>query len=304
MSAGNTGGGTPGEGDDPFAYLYRPEDGQPQAPSGPRQPSYNQVRPVGQRTFGGQQGQQGGGYGYPPQQHPDARYAAPETRPQGMPPGGHGGHGRRQAPEPRRNGLLIGAIAVVLAVVIGVGAAIVFSGGEDDNQADGQETTAPTDDSENGGDDGGDDEPSEAPTGDTADGGLPAAEMSDLQLSGISVASGLEGARSSDGSYVAVQNAQNSTITWSFEYDGEPGTYRVNIGYSVASDGQTMAMSFNSTPREDPVEMLNYGATQLGEGWYSTWKQVELTAGTNTVQLTCAGSCDVLVDSLTVGENE
>ncbi|TDC23708.1 hypothetical protein E1265_11990 [Streptomyces sp. 8K308] len=302
MSAGNTGGGAPGEGDDPFAYLYRPEAGQPQAPSGPRQPSYNQVRPVGQRTYGGQQGQRGG-YGYPPQQ-PDARYAAPETRPQGMPPAGHGGHGRRQAPEPRRNGLLIGAIAVVLAVVIGVGAAIVFSSDDGDNQAEGTETTAPPDDSGGSEGEGTDDDPTEGQTEEEApEGALPVAELSDLQLSGIGVASDFEGARSADGSYVAVQNAPNSTISWSFEFDGDPGAYRVYIGYSVASDGQTMGFAVNGTPRQDPVEMQNYGATALGEAWYETWKQVDLVQGTNTVQLNCAASCDVLVDTLEVREN-
>ncbi|MDT0322907.1 carbohydrate-binding protein [Streptomyces millisiae] len=306
MSAGNTGGGTPGEGDDPFAYLYRPEDGQPQAPSGPRQPSYNQVRPVGQRTYGGQQGQgqgQRGGYGYP---QPDTRYAAPETRPGGVPPVGHGGHGRRQAPEPRRNGLLIGAIAVVLAVVLGVGAAIMFSGDGDENQADGTETTAPPDDSSNDdGEGGADDEPSDEPTDEDAAGELPVAELASLQFGGgAGLQTGVANARSDDGSYITV--TPNSTITWTFDLQGDPGQYYFYTGYSTVSDGQSMSFSVNGTAREDGVDLKDWatGSDEWADSWVSTFNLVDLQEGQNTIQLSCTSSCDVLIDQFLISEEQ
>jgi hypothetical protein len=121
---------SPPEGDDPFGYLYRQEGGAPGAPpAAPQQPSYRQVRPVGERTYAGQQ--QNGGYGYPQQQpqQQNPYYAAPEAQPGGGYPGGPGRGGYDDEDEsPRRNTMLIGAIAVVTAVVLGVGAAIVFSG--------------------------------------------------------------------------------------------------------------------------------------------------------------------------------
>ncbi|MCI0383666.1 carbohydrate-binding protein, partial [Streptomyces sp. CNQ085] len=91
MTAGNNGSGTP-ENDDPFAYLYRSEGGTggdagaaaPQ-PGVPRT-SYNHVRAVGERRYGGQQGQQQGPPPHQPQQpphQPSAHYAAPETVPGG-----------------------------------------------------------------------------------------------------------------------------------------------------------------------------------------------------------------------------
>ncbi|MFC9683474.1 carbohydrate-binding protein, partial [Streptomyces sp. NPDC056948] len=147
MTPGNNGASTP-EDDDPFGYLYA--DGQAngaQPPSGgygyPN--SVNRVRAVGTRSYGQQQPQAGAGqtaaYGQVPQQQgghgrPNAHYAAPETLPGGggattapqhqVGGGGRGGRG------PNTKGLLIGAVAVVAAVVIGIGIAML-SGDKDDN---------------------------------------------------------------------------------------------------------------------------------------------------------------------------
>ncbi|MDT0343317.1 carbohydrate-binding protein [Streptomyces litchfieldiae] len=304
MSAGHTGQGTPDEGDDPFAYLYRPENGQAQAPQGPRQPSYNQVRPVGERTFGGQQGHR-----QPPAQppRPDAYYAAPETQPGGTPPYGGPPDRRRPAPEPRRNGLLIGAIAVVVAVVLGVGAAILFSGDENDPEAGGGSTTEPTDDGGDGGGEEPTDDPSDDPTDEEPDPGeLPAAELTDLQLgNGAAVASEIGGARSADGSYIAIQGAPGSTVTWTFDFTGEPGLYRLYTGYSTVTEGQGMSFAVNGTPRTDPVNMKDYatGSDQWDSSWVSTYNQVELKEGANTVQFTCTSSCDVIIDQMYITED-
>ncbi|MDT0268098.1 carbohydrate-binding protein [Streptomyces sp. DSM 44915] len=301
MSAGNTGQGTPDDGDDPFAYLYRPEAGQAQPPAGPRQPSYNQVRPVGERTFGGQQG-------YRQQQQqpsPDARYAAPETQ-----PGGYGGgppHDRRRADQDnRRNGLLIGAIAVVLAVVLGVGAAIFFSSGDGDDTAGGdQPTSEPTDDGagEDEGGTGGEEEPEPEPEPD----GLPTADVSRLPLAGdAAVEATIPGSRAESGSYIALQNQQGSGITWTFELTGDPGRYRLYTGYSVISDDQTLSFSINGMPRPDPVNLRDYNENSDAweESWQSTYNLVDLVEGENTIEFTCADSCDVVIDQIYLSEPE
>ncbi|RMI41849.1 carbohydrate-binding protein [Streptomyces triticirhizae] len=300
MSAGNSGQGTPDGGDDPFAYLYRPEAGQAPPPAAPRQPSYNQVRPVGERTFGGQQG-------YRQQHSPDARYAAPETQ-----PGGYGGgppsDRRRGDQDNRRNGLLIGAIAVVLAVVIGVGAAILFSGDGENDEASGQETAEPTDDGDGGGEDdegatGEEEEPSDEPETDE----LPAADITQLTLTGgAALEATFQGSRADSGSYVALLNRQGSTITWTFDFQGEPGTYRVYMGYSAISDGQTLSFSVNGTPREDPVKLLDWNdaSDAFDDSWAHTWNLVELVEGENTIQYSCTASCDAVVDQLYISEDQ
>ncbi|WP_168220745.1 hypothetical protein [Streptomyces sp. RFCAC02] len=314
MSSGHTGAGTPDEGDDPFAYLYRPADGSAPQRQTPRQPSYNQVRPVGERTFGGQQG----GYGYPPQQQrpqtppngagPDARYAAPETQampggPRHTPPPA----GRRGAPPPRRNGLLIGAIAVACAVLLGVIGAIAFSGGGDeDDRAGDDPTTAPSD---TGGDgQGGDDEPSDEPTEDEDEAGeLPTAGRENLQVSGAGWEDSVENASSDDGSYIALHNAKNSTITWSFELDGEPlDQYWFYVSYSAVSDGQSLSFSVNGEQRDDAVDLKDWatGSDEWADSWVKTFNYVNLQEGENTIQMTCSDSCDVLIDRVWLSDHE
>jgi hypothetical protein len=320
MSAGNSGAGMPPEhDDDPFAYLYRPEGGQPGDGQGqqpparpPRQPSsYHQVRPVGERTFGGQRPRQGYGYPQPSQQQPqqqpqpDAYYAAPETQPGG--PGGPAGRRRTQPPEPpRRNGLLIGAIAVVLAVVVGVGAAILFSGDDSDTTAGDDPSGSETQDT--GGGDGGNGE--ESPSGEEStppeDGELPAADLAALQYGGgAAVSSGVEGARSQDGSYVQGL-ASGSTITWTFDLQGEAGTYWLYTTYSAISDGQTLDFSLNGTPRDDAVQLDDYNdnSDEYDSSWTYTFNLVDLQPGENTIQYTCSSSCDVLVDQIFLADHE
>ncbi|UED85684.1 hypothetical protein [Streptomyces profundus] len=299
MSAGNTGQGTPDEGDDPFAYLYRPEGGAAgQQPVAPRQPSYNQVRPVGERTFGGQQG-------YRQQPSPDARYAAPET--QG---GGYGGppDRRRNDQDSRRNGLLVGAIAVVLAVVLGIGAAILFSDDEGgDDEAGGGETTEPTGGADDGDDEGSSEgDPDPEPSDDAEPEELPAADITQLSLGGgAALEATFDGARSDSGSYVALAGRQGATVSWSFDFQGEPGMYYLYTGYSVITDDQTMSFSVNGTPREDPVKLVDYSPNdEWDTSWVRTFNQVELVRGQNTVEYTCGGSCDAAIDELFVTDEQ
>ncbi|MFD0357551.1 hypothetical protein ACFVHW_28000 [Streptomyces sp. NPDC127110] len=169
------GANQPGD-DDPFGYLYA--DGQaagatppgqgggygypgptaggpPGAQPGVPRTSYNQVRTVGERTYGGQRG------AVPQQQPPQAyqaQYQAPEAlqangygvpqqpsaqtaHSQPVPPrrGGRGGGGGGGS---SRRGLLIAAVAVVAAIGIGIGAAVVF--GKDKDKGDKNQAVGPT----------------------------------------------------------------------------------------------------------------------------------------------------------------
>jgi hypothetical protein len=310
----------PPDDDDPFAYLYRPEGQQagggqqPQAPRQPRQPSsYHQVRPVGERTFAGQQ-QRPQGYQPPPQQQPqqpqpDAYYAAPEAQPGA--PGGGPGRRRMPPPEPaRRNGLLIGAIAVVLAVVVGVGAAILFSGDGSDSTAGDDPTGSSTQDA--GGSDG--QNPDESPSdgeSSPADGELPAAELAALESAGglgggAVLDSAIEGARSSNGSYITGLNTPGATVTWTFDLEGESAQYRLYTTYAVVSDDQTLGFSVNGEPRDDVVDLQDYDpATDEWENsWFNTWNLIDLQQGENTIQLTCAESCDAVIDQIFLSDHE
>ncbi|GAA1896692.1 CBM35 domain-containing protein [Streptomyces sodiiphilus] len=310
MSAGNHGmGGHPPENDDPFGYLYRP-DGQQAggAPQAPPQPTYNQVRPVGERTYGGQQGHGTNGYGYPgPQGSP--HYAAPETQPGGAGYGGRSGRGAHgDDPGPRRNGLLIGAIAVVAAVVIGVGAAILFSGDDEDGDRAGGDATPTAGSDAKGGDEGEDDtdesdeeEPEEEPEE------LPSVEVTALELSnGARLDSSIDGARSADGSYVTDMNLPGATLSWTFDFQGEPGDYRLYVGYSLPKGNQALSFAVNTQIRDDKLTMDDYAeADDWAKNWVRTYRIINLDQGQNTIHIGCdqGDKCDVIIDQIWIAEN-
>ncbi|ANB07063.1 carbohydrate-binding protein [Streptomyces ambofaciens] len=315
MTPGNNGASTP-EDDDPFGYLYA--DGQAngaQPPSGgygyPN--SVNRVRPVGARQYGAPQGQaaQTAAYGQAaPQQgtygRPNAHYAAPETFPGGGAPTApqqstHGGGGGRRGPNTK--GLLIGAVAVVAAVVIGIAVAMTSSGSEDDKGGDeAGGGTAPTQsqttDPSPSSSDGAEDEVK-----------LPASDAKTLRLSpGVTTASDIKGAKSDGGVYVAGFNQVGAKVTWTVDGIKEAGSYRFNVRYGIPGVDADATLMVNGKAESRPMNMKNFGGTPQGDwekGWQTTWANVNLTEGTNTIELACnAGNkCDVLLDqfSLTTG---
>ncbi|WP_165988282.1 hypothetical protein [Streptomyces sp. YIM 98790] len=324
MSAGNNGMGGAPEGDDPFGYLYRQDgDGQGPAPQAP--PTYQQVRPVGERQYGqraaggmGAPPLSAGHGGYPQQQSPDARYAAPEAVP-GSPYGG----GRRAeglGPDggeepPRRNGLLIGAIAVVTAVVLGVGAAILFSGDDSGNDpsADGGDTTG---ENEDPADDAGNQQGEAPAEEDPKDGEeeeepieFPEAGLGSLTLTGGAVLAGdVANARSADGTYVGGLNNTGATVAWTFDFEGDPGTYRMYVGYSVAKGDQKMSFAVNSQSEiRTDLNLKDYAKNDaFDKNWVRTWNNVELVTGQNVIYIGCdkGDKCDVLIDKILIAENE
>ncbi|MFJ8658449.1 CBM35 domain-containing protein [Streptomyces sp. NPDC093795] len=318
MAAGNDGANKP-ENDDPFGYLYA--DGQAagaqppggggygypgpaQAQPGVPRTSYNQVRTVGERQYGGQT--QGHGQAYvPPQQQatygqPQAQYAAPETYggpPRQSPPPQHqhGGSGRG----PNTKGLLIGAVAVVAVVVIGITAAVISnSGGDDkDKQAGGGTTaTAPAQVSE---------KPSAEPSADETPVELPKQDAATLKLGGTAgLAKDVKGAEGSDGTYVAGFNQVGSSVTWKANMPVD-GDYRLTVRYAIPAVDANATLTVNGKVNSSPIGLKNFihsSDPNLEKNWQTTWAPVTLQKGENEIRISCetGNQCDVLLDWLEV----
>ncbi|MFF5312691.1 CBM35 domain-containing protein [Streptomyces massasporeus] len=307
MTPGNNGASTP-EDDDPFGYLYA--DGQAngaQPPSGgygyPN--SVNRVRAVGTRQYGQQsQTAQTAPYGQVPQQgtysQPNAHYAAPETLPGGattaqqqMPAGGGGGRGGRG---PNHKGLLIGAIAVVAAVVVGIGVAML-GGDKDKDDASDEVGTNPTQSQES--------KPSpSASKGGAAQTDLPEVDAKALRLSpGLTTASDFKGAKADGGVYVTGFNQVGAKVTWTVDGIEKAGSYRLYVRYGIPGVDANATLVVNGDAQDRPVNMKNFGGLPKGDwekGWQETWSNVNLTKGTNTIEIACneGNQCDAVLDQL------
>jgi len=313
MTSGNNGASTP-EDDDPFGYLYA--DGQAngaQPPSGggygyPN--SVNRQRAVGQRQYGQQQAPAAATapYAQVPQQpgtynQPNSHYAAPETFPGGAPTSqqqsfrsdGGGGRGRG----PNTKGLLIGAIAVVAAVVIGIGIAMMNGDSSDDKAGSDASTNPSTSQSS---------EPS-ASTSSAAAADLPKSDAKTMRLDGgTSTASDVKGAQADGGVYVQGFNQVGASVTWTVNGIEKSGTYRVYVRYSIPGVDADGTLSVNGKANTSPLNMKNFGGLPKGDwekGWQTTWAQVSLNKGTNTIQLSCqqGNQCNALLDQFSVTEN-
>ncbi|MEU6610809.1 carbohydrate-binding protein [Streptomyces shenzhenensis] len=307
MTPGDNGASTP-EDDDPFGYLYA--DGQArgaQPPSGgygyPN--SVSRVRAVGERQYGqpaqapyGQQTvpQQQGAYG-----QPNAHYQAPETFPGGPPAGQQppqaGGGGGRGGRGPNTKGLLIGAIAVVAAVVIGISIAMLNGNSNDDNKGDQAGGATPTQ-SESA---------SASPSGSSSaagEGELPTIDAKALRLGGsAALASDVEGAQADGGTYVGNLNQPGNSVTWTVDGIPDDGAYTVFAHYSTAGEDQSMTLTINGKAFGSKLSMDNYAHAADGDfakGWTTTYAWPTLNKGTNTITLSCGDGdkCNVLLDQL------
>ncbi|MER7623502.1 CBM35 domain-containing protein [Streptomyces sp. NPDC126503] len=322
MAAGNNGASKP-EDDDPFGYLYA--DGQAagaQAPQGggygypgpaPAQPgvprtSYNQVRTVGERQYGAPT--QGHGQAYvPPQQQapygqPHPQYAAPETyggppsRPTPAPPQHGGGQGRG----PNTKGLLIGAVAVVAVVVVGIAAAVISNTRDDKDPRAGGGTptsvpTAPASQSQ--------ETPSAEPSSEPTPEELPKQDAATLRLGGsAALGKDVKGAEGIDGAYVAGFNAPGSSVTWKANMpDG--GQYRLTVRYTIPAVDANATLTVNGKPNQQPIGLKNFihsSDPNLEKNWQTTWAPVTLQKGENEIKISCeqGNQCDVLLDWLQV----
>ncbi|WP_406861717.1 CBM35 domain-containing protein [Streptomyces sp. HUAS MG47] len=318
MAAGTSGANTP-EDDDPFGYLY--EDGQasgaqpprsggygypgPAAQPGVPRTSYNQVRTVGERQYGGH----GPASQQQPYGQPNAQYAAPETYPGGAPTrqspippqrgGGHGGGGGRG---PNTNGLLIGAIAVVAVVVIGITVAIVTNGdeNEDPTAGGGTPSTAPT-------------AVQESPTGEPKDDEtpqqLPQQDAATLKLGGsAALAKDIKGAEGADGAYVTGFNALGSSVTWQAEVE-KAGRYYLSVRYAIPAKDANATLSVNDKANSNPIGLKNFihsSDPNWEKNWQTTWAPVDLKDGMNTIKISCeqGNQCDAIFDWLKITEKK
>ncbi|MFF3322188.1 carbohydrate-binding protein [Streptomyces sp. NPDC002889] len=313
MTAANNGASTP-EDDDPFGYLY--EDGQaagatppgqgrgygypgPAAQPGVPRTSYNQVRTVGERRQYGQVPQQQA-YG-----QPAPHYAAPETYPgsgtatRQIPAqqGQGGGHGGGRSGGPNTKGLLIGAIAVVAVVVIGIGAALMSGGDEKDKAGD-----------QPGG--GGSPAPAESvgqspePTPeDPAPAELPKQDAATLRLGPpATLGKDIPGAKGADGAYVMF-NGVGGSAGWSVDVP-EAGEYTMFITYSVPGKDAKTSLTINSgQPRS--INMSNFAKAAEGDwakGWTHTYAYVNLEKGKNDLKISCeqGDQCEAYLDQVSL----
>jgi hypothetical protein len=311
MTPGNNGASTP-EDDDPFGYLYA--DGQArgaQPPSGgygyPN--AVNRVRTVGERRYGQQPAQaprygqqaQPGQYGQVPPQgapgRPNAHYQAPESFPGGAPTTqqaayGNGGGGGRRGPNTK--GLLIGAIAVVAAVVIGIGVAMMGDDSQDDKAGGDASTTPSTSQSS---------EPSQSASG-NAVAELPKSDAKDLQLGGgAATASDVEGAQADGGTYVGNLNNVGASVTWTIDDIPKAGVYTVFAGFSATGEDQSLTLTVNGKPFGSKLNLGNFAQAADGDfakGWTKTYAWPTLKQGSNTISISCqdGDKCNVLLDQL------
>ncbi|NEB81848.1 carbohydrate-binding protein [Streptomyces sp. SID14478] len=318
MAPGNNGASTTPEDDDPFGYLYA--DGQaagatpPDSGGGgygypnPRS-SYHHVRAVGERQYGQQQ--QSYGQQVPTQQQtaaynqPNTHYQAPETLPGGAPaqPGSprapRGGGGRGGGPNTKA--LLIGAVAVVAAVVIGIGVAMLSNSGDDDK---GDEAgSKPSGASQSV-------QPSETPSqsASSAPLDLPKTDAKSLTLAGGPVvASDVKGAKSAGGEYVAGFNKVGASVTWTVSDIPKDGAYRLYVNYGVPGKDSDATIDVNGKKQTRPLNMTNFAHAKEGDwekGWTNTWAIVQLTKGTNAITVSCdeGNTCDANIDQMWLSE--
>jgi hypothetical protein len=318
MTAENQGTGAP-EGDDPFAYLYRQEGGGAEGgaattpqPGVPRR-SYNQVRAVGERQYGGGPQQYGGAqapgqsaYREHGQGSPSAHYAAPETVPGGRAamrrsgaggPGGPDGPGRGRGGG-NRNGLLIGAVAVVAAVVVGIGAAMLVNG--DDPADTGGTQAGPTADP-GGGQSGGGEENDGNENKDDQKVDLPDEDAAALRLGGkAAVQRTIPGAQGRNGAYVTGMNSVGSSAAWDLKVP-KAGKYTVFVRYSVPGKDADSTLTVNGDPHDRPLNMKNFAGAEKDDwekGWTNTFAWVTLKEGNNRVAISCGegNRCGFLLD--------
>ncbi|WP_030734830.1 carbohydrate-binding protein [Streptomyces sp. NRRL S-31] len=299
MTPGDNGASTP-EDDDPFGYLYA--DGQARGAQPPSGGGYgypnsvSRVRAVGERQYGQQQATYGqgvpqqGGYG-----QPSAHYQAPETLPGGAP------SGRRAAPQntgrrgPNTKGLLIGAIAVVAAVVIGIGVAMI-NGNTDDDKSGDQAQPGPTQSQTSS--------PSPSGSSSATPGELPKSDAEALGLDGgATKASDVKGAKATGGVYVTGFNQVGAKVTWVVNGIQNAGTYRLYVRYGVPGADANATLLVNGQANTQPLNMKNFGNTPAGDwekGWKTTWANVNLNEGTNTIVVACndGNQCNAVLDQL------
>ncbi len=190
--------------------------------------------------------------------------------------------------------MLIGAIAVVAAVVIGIGIAVL--NGDDGKKTGNQAGTTPTQSQSH--------EPSPSGSSSAGSGNLKidAADGSAQLSGGATVASDVKGAQAAGGKYVGGLNQVGSSITWSVDVPSG-GLYTLFANFSAAGSDQTMTVSVNGKPFGTGLPLKNYRHAKDGDfanGWTTTYVWPTLEQGSNTISVSCqpGDKCNALIDQL------
>jgi hypothetical protein len=314
------------EDDDPFAYLYRGQEGE-DARSATPQPgvprtSYQQATQVGRVQYG-QPRQQPGGQPqapqYQPPQYPQAQYPQTQQYQQQTPPPGQqttqlpapgggklpppgGGRSRGRSGGSSR-GVTYGAIGVALAVVVGIGVALLSSGGDPkpsvaSTAASQAASAAPS----------GSGSTSASASPSTA---LPGAtNVSAMTLGGGAVATNNHtGSASTDGKFVPL-TASGMSVTWANVTVPTAGSYTFWVHYANAGPGSEddFTLTVNGKPLPNSINLKNWsGITDWNKAWQRSYSQVTLNAGSNTIEVSygSGSNAGVNVDqfAVTVSEN-
>ncbi|BFV57822.1 hypothetical protein KCMC57_up29260 [Kitasatospora sp. CMC57] len=282
-TAGSNGAPEDAAQDDPFAYLYRPAEGE-QAASQPRD-SYSRPVEVGRAQYGQQAARPPRAPLPPmeptaqlPQQH--TRYAE-HSRPQ---PG-------EQQPAGRSKGVVIGAVAVVAAIAIGAGVAL--SMGDPNKPADkaAGSTAAPVVSPSAS--------PSPSASATPTASTDPIADASKLQGQNAPSGNSVKGAKSADGGYLTLTNG--SSVSWTVSVP-TAGTYKFWLHFNNTGQNLKGSVTVNGKPRDGGISLNNYSGTGVdpASAWYSTniWPELQAGANTITVSVPAGGSDSILVDQV------
>ncbi|MGW4649266.1 hypothetical protein [Kitasatospora sp. NPDC004289] len=295
-TAGSDGASEDRTEEDPFAYLYRPADGESAAEQ-PRSAGYSRPVEVGRAQYPPPQPQAA----YQPtaqqlphqqgaQQH--ARYAE-HSRPQ---PG-------EQAPAGRSKGVVIGAIAVVAAIAIGAGVALSRGdAGQGDKNASGSTGSAAASTPSTGPSPSASPNPSASPLVN----GAGVADFSGLQLSGGAAVANSVGGAKGKGGYVTGL-AGGAVVSWKVTVP-QAATYRVSIRFNnIGADAQAV-VKVDGKPTYTPINLKNYKAgLQPEQAWFGSWISAEVpSAGEHTITIESAPGSPagaVLFDQIAVTPN-
>lgn len=288
-TAGTNGAPEDAAKDDPFAYLYRPAEGE-QAASQPRD-SYSRPFEVGRAQYGQQPA-------LPPQPPGPARPVttqmplpqqpryAEHSRPQ---PG-------EQPPAGRSKAVVIGAVAVVAAIAIGAGVALSKGDANKspDKAAGSTSASAKPSGSASA-------VPSPSATSSVLTNGTAVADAAAMTLDGgLVTAKTVTGAKAKDGAYVSGFKP-GATLSWKIDAT-QAAVYRVHVRFNNSTADAQAVVKVDGKPTYTPVKLRNYKPGLAPEqSWYSSWINAEISQGAHTITLECAtGPCDFLVDQIAV----
>ncbi|MFJ1703574.1 hypothetical protein [Kitasatospora sp. NPDC088346] len=280
--------GTPeGAGDDdPFAYLYRPAEGETAPQQQPRS-AYSRPMEVGRAQYGAPAAAPTQQFPQPPQPAsvPQQSRYAERSRPQ--PGDDRPGGGRGKA-------AVIGAVAVIAAVAVGAGIALSTGDADGKSGAKGTQSSAPAAAQSSAAPPA---SPAASPSP-TADGN-PIADASKLQGQNAQAGNSVKGAISADGGYLTLQ--AGSSVTWTISVP-TAGQYKLWLHFNNSVADLPATVTVNGAEHQGGVTLKNYGkgGTDPERSWFSTniWPQMQ--AGTNTVTVTipAGGGGSVLLDQV------